>query len=188
MPKVTSLVWDDLCACIFTKAVNVRVWTFSLVLAGYTIPPPTPRQENSCQKESSYYSSEVYMLLPNTLNWAGIGRNWAVKPQVRKCRKWSTFRQSNLHAVEGGKILPSIKMLSFRSNWRTFFKKPISINYLSAFINHNDHLGEATNLGARFEEVRRKGCGYEQSGSRWTRFYGGLCRSLSRRRRDWQGG
>ena len=127
-------MWDDLCACIFTKAVNVRVWTSSLALAGYAIfffPP-----ENSCQKESSYYSSEVYMLLPNTLNWAGIGRNWAVKPQVPKCRKWSTFHQSNLRAVEGGKILPSIKMLSFRSNWRrTFFKKPIYINYLFAFIN-----------------------------------------------------
>lgn len=73
-------------------------------------------------------------------------------------------------------------MLSFHSNWRTtFLKKPISINYLFAFINHNDHLGEATNLDARFEEVRRKGCGYEQSGSRCTRVYGRLCGSLSGR-------
>lgn len=37
------------------------------------------------------------------------------------------------------------------------------MNYLAALINHIYHLGEDTNVGARFEEVRREDAGCDKA-------------------------
>ena len=82
-----------------------------------------------------------------------------MRPQVPKQRRRGAFTNQTcmLGVRQNTMLAPCYTPLKLKKT----FSQPMNINCLAVLISHIDHLGEATNRGARFEEVRREDSGYE---------------------------
>ena len=97
-----------------------------------------------------------------TLSHTNLSRDQkdlASETSSSKTEKTGCFYKSDLHAGSEAKYYARTMLYSTQTEENIFTTK--NINCLAVLISHIDHLGEATNRGARFEEVRREDSGYE---------------------------